>query len=169
MILGFIAFTVWTCNKAGVYERVVAQDYGPKNGADLLHAIEDVHMHLFIAMSAYFMVMINCVNEVELAIATWEKHEKTIRDKGFPSELTENQLLHDTVKCTGCLCHFLFRGHTLKDYFSVRSYFVGWMHRKGIKKLKIERFSKSFDFARYLIVYVDEFMDELLVIQPSTW
>jgi hypothetical protein len=172
MILGFIAFTVWSCNKVGVYEMVVVKDYGPKTGPDLLHVIEDVHMHLFIAMCMYFIVMINCVTSVESAIENWTRHEHSIAAKGFPSELTEEMLLNDTEKCTGFLykhCNIFFRGNTLRDYYKIRSYFVGWMQRKGAERLKIERFSKSFNFARYLTVYVDEFMDELLVIHPSTW
>jgi hypothetical protein len=50
MVLGFLAFTVWSCNKGELYDKVVTEGYGPPTGPDLLHVIEDVHMHLFMAM-----------------------------------------------------------------------------------------------------------------------
>jgi hypothetical protein len=50
MVLGFIAFVVWSCNKGEVYDKVIESGYGPQSGSDLLHVVEDVHMHLFMAM-----------------------------------------------------------------------------------------------------------------------
>jgi hypothetical protein len=52
MVLGFIAFVVWGCNKGEVYEKVLDPEgrYGPQSAADLLHTVEDVHMQLFMAM-----------------------------------------------------------------------------------------------------------------------
>ena len=52
-VQGFLAVTVWTSNKCGLMKTVNgnSSDYpGPRNDADLLHFVEDVHMHLFFGM-----------------------------------------------------------------------------------------------------------------------
>jgi hypothetical protein len=165
MVLGFLAFTVWSCNKAKVYDMVVADDYGPNNAADLLHVIEDVHMHLFMAMLSYFYVMKNVVHEVESAIHTWTTHEATLRAKDFPSDLTDADLVEEKKRCQGCLD----RGNSLKDYHAIRTHFVEWMEHGGQAKLKLRNFDKRFDFGTYLTVYIDEFMDDLLHIHNTTW
>jgi hypothetical protein len=72
MVLGFIAFTVWACNKGGVFERSVNDGYGPPTGSDLLHVVEDIHMHLFMAMVYYFFVMRNVATNVESSIRRWD-------------------------------------------------------------------------------------------------
>lgn len=59
MVLGFLAFVVWFCNRADFFERIAVSLRGystialPSAGYDYLHAVEDVHMHLFLAMFMY--------------------------------------------------------------------------------------------------------------------
>jgi hypothetical protein len=87
MVLGFIAFCVWLCSRGGVFHNVVGRydssnplrAYGPPTGGELLHVVEDVHMHLFIAMLIFFGTMAIAVVFVESAIQAWISHEKELR------------------------------------------------------------------------------------------
>lgn len=59
MVLGFLAFTVWSLNQMKFFDFLAKQDFGqrtPTVGSDYLHLVEAVHMQLFLGMVAYFIL-----------------------------------------------------------------------------------------------------------------
>jgi len=62
-VLGFLALLVWCCNQAELFDKVALRMYDydaikmPPTGADYLHTVEAVHMHLFLAMCFYFIFL----------------------------------------------------------------------------------------------------------------
>jgi len=60
-VLGFIAFSVWSGTQADLWHEFVPTDIDyanrPRNYLEMLEMVEDVHMHLFIAMCLHFVVI----------------------------------------------------------------------------------------------------------------
>lgn len=185
-MLGFIAFCVWCCNKGSAFQKVVRpydsdlrtgvgapyNSYGPPAGGELLHLVEDVHMHLFIAMVLYFVFMIAAVRYVEKSIAVWQEYEKQLRQLGYPAKVEGEMTSLLSRLVTG-------RMISLYSYHAVRQYFIYWMQARQVKMSQkkglsgkgsgLSGFGKDFDFATYLIVHVDEIMDDMLTIHDTTW
>lgn len=83
MVLGMIAFAVWTVNRAGLFDKlakVIRSDTIrlPPGGYDLLHIVEDVHMQLFIAMLLYVSVLGLLARGTRHAEIAWEEANEHI-------------------------------------------------------------------------------------------
>jgi hypothetical protein len=76
MVLGFLAFTIWTCNQQNVFDEVAEIDPGdirlPSVGADYLHLMEEVHFQLFVAMILYFALCFVVVLKADARIKEFE-------------------------------------------------------------------------------------------------
>merc|ERR1719387_155906 len=83
MVLGFLAFLVWTFNQAGGFDRVAEATASsarlPTSGPDYLHMMEAVHMHLFLGMVAYFGVLAVVVRGGMAQNRLWEGNWKQVK------------------------------------------------------------------------------------------
>ena len=79
MVLGFIAFLVWSSSRSGFLElcmsNVSPDDLGPYDATSLLHIMEDVHMALFFAMCLYFAVLFRAIKAAADASEEWRASE----------------------------------------------------------------------------------------------
>merc|ERR1712216_153643 len=61
MILGFLAFMVWGGTQAELWQKLVppniVYENTPQTWHEMLELVEDVHIHLFIAMVLHFIVV----------------------------------------------------------------------------------------------------------------
>lgn len=79
MVLGFLAFSIFLCNQAGIFG-LLPQGYAgkdkewhlPADDVDWLHMAEVVHVKLFLAALAYFVIMSRVVYKSEQQIHKWE-------------------------------------------------------------------------------------------------
>lgn len=76
MVLGFLAFTIWTCNQQNVFDNIAEITAGdirlPTSGVDYLHLMEEVHMQLFVANVIYFALCFMIVESSDRRIQDFE-------------------------------------------------------------------------------------------------
>lgn len=64
-VMGFTALLIWIVRTGGAFDyKLDDRTFGlsPKDGYDMLHLVEDVHVHLFVAMVLYFFCVAWLVN-----------------------------------------------------------------------------------------------------------
>lgn len=92
MVLGFLAFTIWTLNQRGVFDEVAGiENQGirlPLAGVDYLHLLEEVHMQLFVANVLYFTLCYRVV----------KGSDQRIKDFEWCREQWVNELMMRTVQ-----------------------------------------------------------------------
>lgn len=92
MVLGFLAFVVWSMSRWGAFEEIVAAlppDEGvsqgifqrepfslPSTGSDLLHLVEDAHMQIFAAMNVYFIILTFGIFYIKRMCERWQAWEE---------------------------------------------------------------------------------------------
>jgi len=76
MVLGFLAFTIWTSNQQNVFNELADMgDAGirlPLDGSTYLHLMEEVHMQLFVANVLYFALCFVIVLAADQKIKDFE-------------------------------------------------------------------------------------------------
>jgi len=171
--------------------------YGPPTGGELLHLVEDVHMQLFIAMILYFTFMLAAVRYIEKSIESWHRYEEELRSKGYPARVEGKMKgMFSRVMCGEMMS--LFSYHSVRLYFikwmRVKAKKAKEKQAKtspdgsggAFRRIKskasnagiddhnfnvadLTNFGEDFDFATYLIVHLDEIMDDMLMIHETTW
>jgi hypothetical protein len=99
MVLGFLAFVVWSCAQADVFVGIADsfKDYDdfavPKDALSYFHTVEAVHMHMFIAMVLYFMVCGASVFYANRRLVYWEQSSDAILEGYAGGAIKPGELL----------------------------------------------------------------------------
>lgn len=161
MVLGFLAFVVWSLSRWGAFDEIVAQlpssteppegslqkrerfSY-PTKGSDLLHVVEDVHMQLFVAMLLYFGVQFYGIKFVKRTLEKWASWEHAQAPPKRPSltRMTKSRarrLVLDLVRPLVVL-------RSPGEYALVKQFYVSWA-RSGALEYVEERRRKKLERA----------------------
>lgn len=182
MVLGFLAFTIWTCNQQELFHAVAkieASDIRtPTVASDILHLMEEVHMQLFVAMILYFTIVFRVVivsdhrtQDFEVCRAAWIKQL-------FDGSGGENDDFN-------LRAFKLWRGHFSKGCLPV---ILKWRENKPqifsevMKSLQSEQehaditlddlqecFSARFSFCSYVVFSLGSCVLEVVNVTHETW
>jgi len=150
MVLGFLAFCIWTCNQADVFKKLgKAFDDSPSK-YDILHLCEDVHMHLFLAMIFNFILELVLVRQC----ANWQLLFARFEQRKLAMEHKDSGSIRPPI---------VFRGED--NWNKVKLFFV--------RTLPAEDFegplTDQFDFARYLSCCLDQILEDVINFSEWTW
>jgi len=123
MVLGFLAFAVWVGTQCGLWDQFVppkmCKPNSPRDAATLFTIVDDVHMHLFIAMLLHFVVIAFCIwhavwvqhvcDDLEVYQAAFCARLRKEPWQDFPYDAFQKGFSLDTGHEDGA------GGHTLKD------------------------------------------------------
>jgi len=195
MVLGFLAFCVWSCNQAELFKTIgewQPHGYWPDESS-LLHLCEDVHMFLFTAMLTNFGVCALAIHSgmlLQLSFGHWERElldfnpdpdataEESAKDESKISEIGKERWKIDDPKCCSRTIKApgVLTGSLFADIPCVKgdwSPLLGW-HRlekyfMGSCKSMGQEIHRDFDFSRYISACLDQVMEDVVIFQSWTW
>ena len=155
MVLGFLAFVVWSVLQADGFEKMHHDwGWGP-DGHGLLHLFENVHMYLFLGMALNFLLaarLIKTVTEWQILFAGYEN----------PQLAAENDDISAfRVTPPGFLKHDEDPRQAFQD---LEKYFINAIERKHCH-ISL----RGFDFSRYLSVCMDDVLADVINFSNATW
>jgi hypothetical protein len=160
MVLGFLAFCVWSCNQNKGFDKIADVTGGP-DGYTLLHLFEAVHMYLFVGMVLNFVTAAILV----LKIVKWQvlmaKYENPDVVNG--AQEPEATTFHSQPP-------LVFRDggvdHTSAQKFkALKAYFMEITGKDDTGKQILD----NFNFARYLAVCCDQILTDTINFSEYTW
>ena len=165
MVLGFLAFCVWSCNQNKGFADLHNTFGGPPE-YDMLHLFEGVHMYLFIAMVLNFCLNAYLIYRVvnwQVLLASYE-HENLVAQypeiSAFqsrpPAIFREGDSEDETSKAKFKQLETYFLEVTGKD--DDGNVILGKDHDNG-----------SFEFSRYLALCLDQILADVIEFSWCTW
>lgn len=126
MVLGFLAFTIWTTNQRGIFAELAKLTAGdmqlPKSGDDYLHMMEEVHMQLFVAMILYFTMALRTSMQTDKGIMENELNRGIWIDQILKKEDTPEHRKNDSKTLTEFkTCRGVFLDGCVKELHSWQS------------------------------------------------
>jgi len=200
-VLGFLALSVWTCNQAGLFEHLEEQDYGieglklPEFEEEYLHMVEDIHIHLFVTMCFYFLIIYFIICMANVGFRKAQNSNTEIKEAYQEQLITpENGAAYFAKKGPFRSAFYLFReyyflslqawlgqwdfldqhiNYIVEDIKKDASYYgvhVDMNDAPDEKGVRIPSLMRTwFPFHLYFTVRYRNLMDELIEVKWTTW
>ena len=152
MILGFMAFTVWTCSQCKVWDKITKSvNHHHLTPSALLHMVEAVHMQIFMAMVLQFIAM------------AWVIHRSMVFQRELRGAFMPDTAVPDNVGVEATASNLGTQDPHVIQMAIVSDFFVRTVHT-AVPEIRPE-----FDMSRYLAVSLDNILKDLTFFSPWTW
>lgn len=190
MVLGILALCVWFSNKCGAMKLVQqyntcnvdkdgCEPFGPENYSDMLHTVEDVHMHLFFGMILYFLCIARIMKHSKEKMSDFEKFENKMdkevlaKAKDAIKNGQDAKALSEEIvipkQSSNPICG---KTDDYAEYLLIRKYFIEFVKNNGLG-YELEGFKKynesSFPFNDYMLLAFDKDVDEFIIFKKTSW
>lgn len=164
-ILGFIAFVIWSVRTAGWFDLLAEsletlEDLSfriPKTGGDIVHMLEDVHIHLFIGMIFFYSLVLHTARACDFVFDLW--HDMNEEARALEKDNFILGAVQHQEKGIGFMLFSRLRSST-KVYMKQNSKVLF-----GVDELPMD----EFNFSMYLQVTVRLAVDDLIDFNIRTW
>lgn len=192
-VLGFLALMVWCCNQAGLFCKATKiSDKGvtlPQDDQTYLHMVEAVHMHLFLAMVFYFIILAGAVKIssriTKHAIDYNKEIKKAYKEKVIGVD-ADGQDIENYVKTKSFLFRNFFKNRELffihlqrwkGNYKSLDDVFELYESKLAAKWTNGDTeglafrnmFRQWFPFDAYMVANYRPVMDDMIEMKWTTW
>lgn len=164
-VLGFIAFVIWSVRTAGWFDwlgEVLPDETEdgwrlPRTGSDIVHMLEDVHVHLFLAMIFFYSLILHPARSCDFTFDLWHDMEEEAKVREREANEGKETSHHDMGKGFLLYCHLR---STTKTYMQANSLLLF-----GAEDLPLD----EFNFATYMQVNARIDLEDLIDFNIRTW